>query len=217
MLITLSSGLYPLGQFDSKDSELTTFLGGEVCTLVKVTYPGTDKGAKDVFDGYSPAAVSGASRPAVSLTLTSGNRPLFLADEGTSGYGTLFGVIVGGTVGQTVTGGTVLGPHTALGSGKITIYNRPGLFGVTLDAVDTTLSSGLVPTNPTLDTGDALYATSAGKLTPTVASAFENIVVGRFVDFSNNGSKVTTPFTLISSANTVNTFTQAVFHFEVET
>ena len=59
------------------------------------------------------------------------------------GYGTLFGAVVGGTVGQQVNGpttftGAILGPHTSTGSGKTTCWDKPGLYAVSLDAVDTT-------------------------------------------------------------------------------
>ena len=135
-----------------------------------------------------------------------------LADDGTSGYGTLFGVVVGGTVGQVVTGGAVLGPHTATGSGKVTCWDKPGVYGVSLDACDTTASTGLAPTNGTLDTGAALYATSAGLLTPNSGARFENVVVGRFIDFETNGSLVNTPSRLASSLLTT-TYSYAIFHF----
>src|SRR6266705_5516416 len=103
----LQAGIQPLGQFDCLDSELTTFKGGEVCTLTAVTYKGTDKNAADVNDGYTGGTTK--TRPAVTLTLVSGHRPLFLADDGTTGYGTLFGQVIGATGGQT-TSGTNLGP-----------------------------------------------------------------------------------------------------------
>ncbi len=86
---------------------------------------------------------------------------------------------------KVVTGGAVLGPHTATGSGKITVWHMPGLYSVSLDAADTSSSTGLTTTNATLTVGDALYATSAGLLTPDSGSSFEaDVVVGRFVEFA---------------------------------
>lgn len=216
MLKPLESGQNPLGQFDSLDADLSSFLGGEVVTLVSTSITSSDKAAHDVFDGYSPAANASTpnTRPVVSLNLAAGSKPLFLADEGTTNYGTLFGVVVGGSVGQQSTGGAVLGPHTALGSGKITCWHAAGLYAVSLDAVDTTHNTGLVPQNPTLDCGDALYGkTSTGKLTPNSVGS-TTAVVARFVEFQSNGSLVSTPASLLSTVNF--SFFQAVIHYRPE-
>lgn len=217
----VQSGIQPLGQFDALDSETTTVLGGEVAGLTYVAIAtGTDSAAHDIEDGYVAAA---DTRPAATISLTNGMRPLFLVDEGTTGYGTLFGEVVGGTVGLVVTGGASLGPHSATGSGKWTLWDKPGMYAVTLDAVDTTINSGLVPTNPALSGGDALYATSAGLLTPALGSAFESVVVGRFIEFSPTGSLVNTPASLTQALNSPTgsvalgaQFTQALFHFNPE-
>lgn len=212
--------MYPLGQFDGLDGDLTALLGGEVVGFTSYNTIGTDLSAQDVKDGYS--GTTNKVRPAVTKTLVANMRPLFLADEGTTGYGTLFGTVVGGTTGQVVTGGAVLGPHTTAGSGKVTLWDKPGLFAVTLDAVDTTATTGLVPGNTTLVPGVGLYATTSGKLTPNVASAFEVVVVARFIEFTTNGSLVTTPNNLVSALNSPNgnvasgkpnSFTQVVIHF----
>ncbi len=219
------SGMQPLGQFDGYDDEVTSFLGGEVCTLTGLltrATGGTDLAAPDVEDGYVGTATQ--TRPAVTRTLVSGNRPLFLADDGVTGYGTIFGEVVGGTVGQVSTGGAVLGPHTASGSGKITLWGS-GTYAVTLDAVHQNAASGLVPSNAGLSVGDPLYARTDGLLTPDSSVAFETVVLGRFIEFSTNGSLVTTPNTLVSAVNSPSgtlgnpallQFTQAVFHFNPE-
>lgn len=214
----------PYGQFDGLDSLVTSCKGGEVVGFTYVsTTAGVDKHAKDIDDGY--VSNTTLQRPAVTTTLVSGMRPLFLVDDGTSGYGTLFGEVVGATVGQIVTGGTQLGPHTATGSGKLTLWDGPGIYGVTLDAVHTALTTGLVPTNTTLAGGAALYATTGGLLTPAVGSAFESIIVGRFIEFATNGSLVNTPKSLTAALNSPSAsastgaalFTQAIFRFQVET
>jgi hypothetical protein len=223
----INSGTKPLGQFDGLDAEVTTFLGGEVCTLTGVTTAatgGTDLAAFDVQDGYSGTVAQ--TRPAVTKTLSSGDRPLFLADDGTSGYGTLFGTVVGGTVGQS-TAGAVLGPHTATGSGKITLWDEPGTYAVTLDAVDTTTGTGLVANNATLAVGDPLYATAAGLLTPNVGVDFgDTLVVARFIEFGTNGSLVNTPNNLVSALNSPSgalgspsllAFAHALIHWNPET
>jgi len=222
----LQSGLRPLGQFDGYDDDYLTITGGEIGRVVNVAYaypPGTstDAAAFDVFDGYSPTPYT---RPAVSRTLpatASTYRPLFLLDEGTIGYGTMFGTVVGGVVGQTVpnpgnlAGATVLGPHTATGSGKVTCWHTPGLFAVTMDSVASSLT-----TASNISAGDPLYADVSGNLTATAGESFDNAsgtptIVGRFMEFSTNGSLVTTPNYLTSSAVQMQ-LTQMVFHFRIE-
>jgi len=205
--------------YDMLDSELSSLKGGEILTLTSVAVPGSDKSAYDSADGY--VNPSGAQKRTVATkTLTSGKRPLMLADDGVVGYGTLFGTVVGGTVGQQVTGGAVLGPHTALASGKVSCWYTQGLYAVSLDAVDTNASTGLVPTNTSIDAGSPIYATSAGLLTPTSGSAFETVAVGRFVEFQTSGSLVTTPSKLVSALNspvgaaaTTQSYSYALFYY----
>jgi hypothetical protein len=196
----LQPGIQPIGQFDGLDSEVTAVKGGEVVGFTFVNIgQSVDKSASDINDGY--VSYTTKKRPAVTKTLVSGMRPLFLVDDGTTGYGTLFGQLVGSYIGQQSVGGTVLGPHTAAGSGKLTLWDKPGLYAVTLDACDTTASTGLQPSNTTLAGGAALYATAAGLLTPNVSAAFESVVVGRFIQFQTNGSLVTTPNSLVAATN----------------
>jgi hypothetical protein len=202
---------YPLGQFDGEDSIYLNVLGGEVATIVDVAITADDQAAGN--DGYVAS-----TRPVATTALTSGDRPLCLVDDGITGYGTLFGTVIGGLAGQISDGvgtnnGTKLGPHTAAGSGKLTLWATPGTFAVTLDAVHTDVTVGLVPTNPTLGIGAALYATAAGKLTPATGSRFEDVTVARFLNFEpwKGGSLVTTPIGLASSTKTA--MTRALIFF----
>jgi len=227
----LQSGNQPLGQFDGLDTQVLSLKGGEVVTFGSVlATTATDSAAKDSFDGYvGPTAVN---RVVVRLPTAGTERPLMLADEGISGYGTLFGSVVGGTVGQTSFGplstipaAAKLGPHTATGSGKVTCWEKPGLYAVSLDACDTTVTTGLQPSNGALATGAALYVTSTGLLTPTSASALGGntaSLCGRFVDFETNGSLVTTPNRLVAALNSpsgivssvvASTYAFATFYF----
>lgn len=220
MLKLLQPGIQPLGQFDGLDAEVLTFKGGEVCSFTYVqtnaqpgvTTSGLDQAAYDVFDGYVNASGT-FKRPAVSKNWNgtvlnpATTRPLFLADDGISGYGTLLGAVVGGTVGQQINGpnsytGAVLGPHTSTGSGKTTLWDKPGLYAVSLDAVDTE-ANGLVPTNTALTGGDALFITAGGLLCPTGATSkvASSPQVGHFVEFNTNGSLVTTPNYLVAALN----------------
>lgn len=205
----LQPGGQPLGQFDGLDTEVLTLKGGEVVTFTSVVATAaTDKAAYDSFaDGY----VAPNKRTVVTKTIGATSRPLMLADDGITGYGTLFGTVVGGTVGQVTTGGAVLGPHTATGSGKVTCWAAPGLYAVSLDACDTNASTGLQPTNGSLAPGAALYVTTAGLLTPTVgSSAGAGTKCATFVDFENNGSLVTTPNSLVGA---LESYTFAKFWF----
>lgn len=230
-LILLQSGREPLGQFDGYDSQYLLLKGGEVVTFYNAAYPnsgtpagalaaGYDRGVYDVFDGYVPeplgfggGTVSGKGRPAVTNTIADISRPLFLADEGTTNYGTLFGQIVGGLGGQIVNTGSQLGPQTATGSGKVTLWGAPGLYGVTIDATDPDTTWGVVPANVTnLLVGTPLGSTSAGLL--TIAHAGSNNVLksvaggtaadgscATFVEFQVSESLVTTPQYLVGALN----------------
>lgn len=203
-------GIQPLGQFDGADGIYLTVKGGEVATIKGVSRTGGDLSSADVkTDGYV-----GANRPVATTALVSGDRPLMLVDEGIFGYGTLFGSVIGGIAGQIAYGvgqvpATQLGPHTATASGKLTLWDKPGTYAVTLDAVDTTAATGLTLTNATLAIGAALYATSTGLLTPNKFASFEladgytGSVVGRFLNFESykGGSLVTTPVSLVSALN----------------
>lgn len=197
-------GIQPLGQFDGADGVYLTVKGGEVATIKGVTRT-ADEASVDVWvDGYVKTF-----RPVATTVLTAGNRPLMLVDDGIAGYGTLFGSVIGGIAGQLSYGlgssGTQLGPHTAAASGKLTLWDKPGTYAITLDAVDTTAATGLMPTNSTLAIGAALYATSAGLVTPNSAANFDTdgyAIIGRFLNFEayKGGSLVTTPVSLVTAA-----------------
>lgn len=201
-LILLQPGIQPLGQYDAVDGYALTVKGGEVCTFTSVTVAG-DKAAADALDGYLNP---GTSRVALTVNLLSavadGYGPFMLVDDGTANYGTLFGTVVGGTSGAVQTGGAVLGPHTATGSGKWTAWDKPGLYGVTLDALHTDVQ----PTQ-TLNPGDALYARAGNQSNPGFLTATSSgaagvpTVMARFVEFRTNGSLVTTPNRLVTALN----------------
>lgn len=192
MLRPITTGLLPIGVFDGYDADLLTIKGGEVLTLASYPLSGSDLAVPDVLDGY--AGTTTKLRTVLSKTLASSTKPLFLADDGNAGYGTLFGTLIGGIGGQQVTG-TRVGPATAVGSGKITAWNNPGLYSISLDAVDSA-ADGIVPSNTSLAAGVALSASTSGLLTVagSTASASGPASIATFVEFSvNNGSKVKTP------------------------
>lgn len=217
----LQSGIQPLGQFDGDDAIVGGLLGGECVVFASVAYTAADKATKDVFDGYAvPATPSRPYLTRLGNRSTDGySRPVMLADEGITGYGTLFGSVVGGVAGQNVTG-TVLGPHSTAGSGKITAWDKPGLYGVTIDALDATVQPTVV-----LAVGAKLYATINSGATGGIITATQGATtsaIGNFVEFSTNGSLVTTSSNLVGSFNppdgallttTAKTLTQAVIYF----
>ena len=138
-------------------------------------------------------------------------RPLWLLDEGTRGYGTLFGQVIGVPAGLS-TVGTNLGPHTAAGSGKVTCWDKPGLYAVSVDAVDTS-ADGLVVTNTNLVPGLALCPQTDGKLTPTTSGTALAVNVGRFVEFETQPFLVTTPPSLVGATEAA---IRAIFSYMVE-
>lgn len=217
MLKILQPGIQPLGQFDGLDSELFTLKGGEVVTFGSTPLTSGDAAAADVFDGYQNPTANAGTRTVVQLCKTAlfASRPLMLSDDGVAGYGTLFGQVVGGAVGKAVAGAN-LGIHSAAGSGKVTCWDKPGLYAVTLDALDSAGGSLLDPkVAPSATAGTALRPNANGVLT---GAAGGGPVVARFVEFSSGGSLVNTAagmsVALTGGASFVNrTWKQAVIHF----
>lgn len=205
----------PLGQFDAKDDATASCLGGEVATFLAVSYLGSDKAAADETDGYTGTPTK--TRAAASVVIGSGaGGPYFLTDDGVAYYGTLFGSVIGGTAGQ-VTTGSSLGPHTSTGSGKVTLWGAQGLYGVTLDACD----SSLAPTTD-IAVGAALTASATNGKLGTSLTGNSGATMARFVEFATDGSLVKTPTTLVAAVNSPlgdvdnnlkKTFTMAVFYW----
>ena len=122
----LQPGLQPAGQFDLMDGAILS--GGEYVQLTA----STDYAASDV-SAVGPATYMQPGIRSLAASVKFGG----LADEGTTGYGTSFGTIIGATVGQgtgfgslSTTGVVVVGPQTSTGSGKVTVWHAPGLYGV---------------------------------------------------------------------------------------
>lgn len=205
-------GIQPLGQFDCLDGYLSTILGGEVGTLYEASRTNTssESAAFDALDGYTNS--TSLTRVAVANRVNaSTQRPLWLLDEGTTGYGTLFGQVIGTPAGLSTTG-TNLGPHTAAASGKVTCWDKPGLYKVSVDAVNTA-ADGLVFSNSSVVPGLELHVLNNGKLTPAGSTGAVAVEVGRFVEFETSPFLVTTPNSLVDATEAVE---NAIFHFKVE-
>jgi len=206
-LFCLYPGIQPLGDFDLLDTDQSSVLGGEVMTLDEAsrTVTSTEKAAYDVFDGYVADAVDAGTPDATRVVARIADdasetyNVFYLSDEGTTHYGTYFGSTVGSPVGLSTTG-TNLGPHTAAGSGKVTLWDKPGLYAVTLTAISADVVPTTVGTNQ-YDTplpGHVLYReTLTGKLCRATGTS-DKIAV--FVELTSDGSYVTTPTKLIGAS-----------------
>jgi hypothetical protein len=205
-------GIQPIGQFDVLDTKLAAIKGGEIGT---VTVAGranttTEKAAFDVLDGYTNT--TDVKRVAITTEIAGAAvRPLWLLDEGKAGYGTLFGQVIGTPVGLSATG-TNLGPHTAAASGKVTCWDKPGLYAVSIDAVDTS-ADGLVLANALCDPGVAVDVEAAGVLTLGTSATAVGVTVGRFLEFETSPFLVTTPPSLVGATEAA---VNVVFSYNVE-
>lgn len=212
-LFPLQPGLNPLGQFDVVNTELASILGGQVLTFTSVsrTNTSTESAAFDAADGYLfDTTVPINNRPASTRASTAAQFPLYLSDDGLSGYGTYFGQTIGVPAGLSTTG-TNLGPHSAAASGKVTLWDKPGLYAVSTDAVATDfLTSISTGASAGLTPGTVLgfcNSTDIGKLAHNSCTLkVAGTGVGYFVEFATantsnqtGGSLVTTPNKLVGA------------------
>lgn len=197
MLTPLHPGLQPLS-YDIIDTQLESLLGGEVVTLTALSRDNTstETATADVLDGYDYDPLV-PLRPGVALA-TAAVMPNYLADAGKANYFTMLGTMVGSKAGLTISGGTNFGPHTALASGKVTCWDKPGQYVVTVDALAATfvssLTTGLTP-------GTVIGHNSTGKLQhSTNNGAVAATGVATFVEFTGSMSLVTTPAYLVGAS-----------------
>lgn len=206
-LFLLNPGLHPLGDFDCLDTDLDNVLGGEVMVLDEAsrTVTASEKAAYDVLDGYvadevdtgTPTATRVVARIADEASETF--NVFYLADDGKANYGVMFGSVIGAPVGLSTTG-TNLGPHTATGSGKVTLWDKPGLYAVSYDAVGGGLNPRTGNLNDTPLPGTVLYReTLTGKLTEATGTGDK---IAAFVELASNGSLVNTPARLVGASET---------------
>ena len=185
----LTPGYLPSGQYDLLDSFAANFVGGEVGVLDTL----------ESGDYYAADAGGSSITPDVKVTGGKAQAGEFygLVDDGTSGYGTSFGTVIGGTVGQgtgfasgvassSASGIVVVGPRTSFGSGKVTLWTQPGLYGVTSDAFTGTLPTTVNTKLYGKNTGDA----TAGKLTSSSGS--NGVQAAVFLNTVSDSSLVST-------------------------
>jgi len=175
MLILLQPGIEPVGQFDLEDDDATLVKGGEVGVFE----------ALEATDAYASDVWAPGPRIQIKLDRVVNNGELYgLVDEGSSGYGTMFGSIIGATVGQgtgfgdlSTTGVVVVGPSTVRGSGKATLWTKPGLYGVTVQAWTSSVEFEALTLNADIF-GDAADGTNDGKLTTTSGGNGQQVALG---------------------------------------
>lgn len=200
-LYPLNPGVMPIGQMDCQDADAAAVKGGEVMTLTQLAVAqATDKHAFD-DDGYLFDASGTIQNRVVSLRASAAtNFPLYLSDDGTANYGTYFGQVIGTPTGITTTG-TNLGPHTAAASGKVTLWDKPGRYAVTVDSLATDFISTIPSTG--LFPGEVLgfcNSTDIGKVAHNACSLkVAGTGVAYFVEFKPRPGLVNTPVYLVSS------------------
>lgn len=182
-LLLVQAGVQPAGEYTLADGY--TIKGGEVMVL-------------------TPFGVDAAGYPVVKArpaTASDAYGPYYLSDDGLKGYGTLFGnTVVMSDTGFTSGADTAtrLGPATYAASKKVTLWDKQGLYAVTLDALDPTV---LASTWQTKVPGTALTVTSTGALTPGTRTA--NAAVATVVRFKQDESLVTTFGAVVSKQKLV--------------
>ena len=230
-LYPLNANLNPMGRFDILNTDASGILGGEVMTLhnTSITNTSTETAAADVFDGYIATGVDSGTttrtRVVARVATTSyvGSpyyNVFYLADDGAAGYGVLFGSIIGGNTGM-VTGqgastATNAGPSSLSGSGKITLWNSPGLYAITLDAVDHANATTAIVL-PTTSSG-AFDTPAPGALLGINATGYlcrysSGPTVAQFVELSASGGRVQTNARIFGGAPTTSSFDRVVIQW----
>ncbi len=173
MLKPLQPGIEPLGQFDIEDDNVSLIVGGEVAVLQALNVA-TDLYAADVFGDPGPQIHLILGRVAThSVFYGLVDEGSSVGGDGSASYGTMFGTVIGATVGKgtgfgtsSTSGVVVIGPSTMVGSGKATLWTKPGLYGITSDAWTSSAEYAAATLNAPIY-GDAADGTNDGKLTTT--------------------------------------------------
>lgn len=187
MLILLQPGIEPLGQFDLEDDDASLVRGGEVAVFEAINY---------LTDGYAADVLHQGPAVHLSLDNVDADATLYgLVDEGTSeglggkGYGTMFGQMIGtvagiGTgIGTSSAGVVTIGPSTVRGSGKATLWTKPGLYGVTVHGWASSSEFAAATLNAKVY-GSAADGTLDGKLTTSASGVDVALVLGLVSDTS---------------------------------
>ena len=166
-LLLVQPGVLPAGQFDLEDD--TTIVGGEI----------------GVFDTFALDA-NGFQVISVRRATTGDTGPFFLLDDGVIGYGTYFG--------STVLGST-FGLPSYVASGEVTVWDKQGLYAVTLDALADT-EAALKAAAP----GSGLTIDPTGKLKLGSSSVTP---IAYIIQFKHDESLVTTSGSAVNNKKLV--------------
>jgi len=188
----LQPSLRPIGQFDLESDQTVT--GGEIGVFTADTGTGTTAEDPAASDALTVGPYSAGDKLMVSLGAPGTSDSTaddsdaaelrFLLDEGTDGYGTLFGSAIGGTAGQGLTYGTTasgavvaMGPASHFASGKVTCWHAPGLYAVS--------GTGATNLDNTVAVNTNLYAHGTSGLLQTTANGDAvALMVGNMFDDS---------------------------------
>lgn len=218
-LYVLQPGLQPLGQFDFLDTDASSLVGGLIGTWDEASRTNTssEHAAADVLDGYVANGVSEgvntATRAQLRIadsTTSDDSKPFYLLDDGIAGYGTLFGSVIN----MYNPTGTALGPNTYTASGKVTAWDKPGLYAVSFEACysNKNITNGALENGE--DTplpGEYLCRYSTGKIgRQAVTTNPTTNKIGVYVEHGGSGSLVTTPARLVGATEA---FDRIVFNF----
>lgn len=196
----LNPGLRPLGMFDLEDDILGTLEGGEHVAL-NATAIGAEGYAADVSSvGPFVGADLAGNRASVKFDTAARlvNVLAGLADEGTTGYGTLFGRTIGSNAGRAtvINGAVVVGPSTERGSGKVTVWSQSGLYSVDGAAA----TDAATPLNAMTTVNALVHADGNGLLG---TAALGNQPVAIFVGHLADTSLVSTTNTAVGIAKAI--------------
>ncbi len=178
-LLLAQAGLNPAGQFDLKNDN--TIVGGEIGVFESL---GVDS------EGFQVIAARKATTDDVG--------PYFLMDDGIAGYGAGFGGIIVRSSSGLIDGADSrvrLGPASYEASGKVTLWDKPGIYAITLDALaddEATLKAAAPGTGMTFNSDGKLLL---GNISPTP--------VAYVIQYKKDESLVTTHGGLINPTKLV--------------
>ena len=217
MLYLFYEGAQPIGIFDFGIGEAgnTTILAaniqGGMIGKFGVTSD-TGKGTIPLGDGFDEFGSSSGAHANIKTVIipcetanTPGTGPYVILDDGSTGYGTTYGHQFGHNTGavddksfHAWMGGTQVGPNTLVGSGKVTGWITPGIYGTDYyDYADITLAKiedGTVTPGTVLAIDPALAALT------TSGTAFGSGQVCYFVSFLGDPSYVSTSFPTVAGS-----------------
>jgi hypothetical protein len=229
-LLLLQPGIEPLGQFDLDDTMNTTggqdangnpqgaLVGGEIGVLtarpaaaVATDFYAADVGADALRGSTSSSNLRVLLDQVTALGAAGGlgtgdtaTEVYGLTDEGATGYGTLFGSVIGGTAGQGTGLGlfaasnvVTVGPLTSAGSGKCTLWSKPGLYGCTEPAFwqqagGATVADGAVLNDQLHGTATTTGSGQDGKLASTTGGNATGVACANYLGATHDRSLVST-------------------------